>query len=72
MTDIKDGKFKNAGMKDGFIIVDINNVYVSSAEEVNKLYDAIISSDEYDHVMFISGVYPGSPRKVYYAVDIAQ
>lgn len=72
VTDIKDGKFKNAGMKDGFIIVDINNVYVSSAEEVNKLYDAIISSDEYDHVMFISGVYPGSPRKVYYAVDIAQ
>lgn len=72
VTDIKDGKFKNAGIKDGFIIVDINNVYVSSAEEVNKLYDAIISSDEYDHVMFISGVYPGSPRKVYYAVDIAQ
>lgn len=72
VTDLKDGRFKNAGMKDGFIIVDINNVYVSSAEEVNKLYDAIISSDEYDHVMFISGVYPGSPRKVYYAVDIAQ
>lgn len=72
VTDLKDGKFRNAGMKDGFIIVDINNVYVSSAEEVSKLYDAIISSDEYDHVMFISGVYPGSPRKVYYAVDIAQ
>ena len=39
---------------------------------MKKLYDAIVSSDEYDHVMFISGVYPGSPRKVYYAVDIAQ
>lgn len=72
VTDIKEGKFKDAGMRDGFIIVDINNVYVKSAEEVNKLYEAIVSSDEYDHVMFISGVYPGSPRKVYYAVDIAQ
>ncbi|MBD5209913.1 MAG: Do family serine endopeptidase [Barnesiella sp.] len=72
VTDIKDGKFKAAGMRDGFIIVDINNVYVKSAEDVEQLYDAIVSSDEYDHVMFISGVYPGSPRKVYYAVDIAQ
>lgn len=72
VTDLKDGKFKDAGMRDGFIIVDINNVYVKSAEEVDKLYEAIVSSDEYDHVMFISGVYPDSPRKVYYAVDIAQ
>lgn len=72
VTNIKDGKFKAAGMRDGFIIVDINNVYVKSAQEVEKLYDAIVSSDEYDHVMFISGVYPNSPRKVYYAVDIAE
>lgn len=72
VTDIKDGKFKSAGMRDGFIIVDINNVYVKSEDEVKKLYDSIVSSDEYDHVMFISGVYPGSPRKVYYAVDIAE
>ncbi|MDE6199046.1 MAG: PDZ domain-containing protein, partial [Muribaculaceae bacterium] len=72
VTDITDGKFRKAGIRDGFIIVDINNVYVKSADDMKKLYDAIISSDEYDHVMFISGVYPGSPRKVYYAVDIAQ
>ncbi len=72
VTGITDGKFKNAGIRDGFIIVDVNNVYVKSADDMKKLYDAIVSSDEYDHVMFISGVYPGSPRKVYYAVDIAQ
>ncbi len=72
VTDITDGRFKKAGIRDDFIIVDINNVYVKSADDMKKLYDAIISSDEYDHVMFISGVYPGSPRKVYYAVDIAQ
>jgi len=72
VTDITEGKFKDAGIRNGFIIVDINNVYVKSADDMKKLYDAIVSSDEYDHVMFISGVYPGSTRKVYYAVDIAQ
>lgn len=71
VTDVKNGRFKKAGIKDGFIIVDINNVYVTKADDVRKLYNSIISSDEYDHVMFISGVYPGSTRKHYYAVDIA-
>lgn len=72
VENISEGKFKNAGIKNGFIIVDINNVYVKTADEIKRLYDAIVSTDEYDHVMFISGVYPDSPRKVYYAVDIAQ
>lgn len=72
VVNIGEGKFNDAGIREGFIIVDINNVYVKSADDMKKLYDAIIASDEYDHVMFISGVYPGSPRKVYYAVDIAQ
>lgn len=71
VTDIKDGKFKKAGIRDGFIIVDINNSYVTKAEDVRKLFESIVSSDEYDHVMFISGVYPNSARKVYYAVDLA-
>lgn len=71
VTEVGEGKFKKAGIKPGFIIVDINNSYVTSADDMRRLYEAIVSSDEYDHVMFISGVYPDSPRKVYYAVDLA-
>lgn len=72
VTDIGEGRFKDVGMRDGFIIVDINNVYVKSGDDVKKLYDSIISSTEYDHVMFISGIYPGEMKKSFYAVDIAQ
>lgn len=71
VTDITKGKFKDAGIKNGFIIVDINNAYVTKADDVRRLYESIIASDDYDHVMFISGVYPDSPRKFYYAVDLA-
>ena len=67
---MKDGKFKDAGIKEGFIILDINNTRVNSQSDVEKIYDAIVKSDEYDKVMFITGVYP-TGKKVYYAVDLA-
>lgn len=71
VTEITDGKFKNAGIKAGFIILDINNSRVSSPEDVQKIYRAIMSDTSgYDKVMFITGIYPGG-RKVYYAVDLA-
>ncbi len=66
---VSNGKFKEAGIRDGFIIFDINNINVNSADDVKKVYDSIIESDEYDHVMFITGKYPGQ-RKQYYAVDL--
>ncbi|MDE6154785.1 MAG: Do family serine endopeptidase [Muribaculaceae bacterium] len=66
---VNNGKFKEAGIRDGFIIFDINNINVNSADDVKKVYDSIVQSDEYDHVMFITGKYPGG-RKQYYAVDL--
>lgn len=70
VESVQDGKFKKAGIRDGFIIFDINNMPVNSAADVEKVYDAIVQSDEYDHVMFITGSYSGK-RKQYYAVDLA-
>lgn len=72
VSGLKDGKFKDAGIKDGFIILDINNSRVSSPEDVENIYNAIMkSSSEYDKVMFITGIYP-TGKKVYYAVDLAE
>ncbi len=70
VTGLKDGKFKDAGIKDGFIILDINNARVTSQEDVEKIYNSIVKSDDYDHVMFITGIYP-TGKKVYYAVDLS-
>lgn len=71
VTGLKDGKFKEAGVKDGFIILDINNGRVNSADDVEKIYKAIMNSEEYDKVMFITGLYP-TGKKVYYAVDLTE
>lgn len=70
VKSVSKGKFKDAGIREGFIILDINNMIVNSTDDLRKIYDAIIESEDYDHVMFITGTYPGGKRRVFYAVDL--
>ena len=63
------GKFRDAGIKEGFVILDINNARVTTPDDVEEIYDAIMKGQDADKVMFITGLYP-TGRKVYYAVDL--
>ena len=70
VVGIKAGKFKSAGIRDGFIITDINNIPVDSRDDVENIYNQIMRSGDSDKVMFITGFYP-TGKKVYYAVDLS-
>lgn len=72
VTDLKDGKFKSAGIKDGCIILEVNGVRVKSKKELENLYNAIIKDDTSDKVMFIVGIYPSTLKKVPYAIDLSE
>lgn len=71
VAGLKAGKFKDAGIKEGFIILDINNQRINSQDDVEAIYKAIINSSDSDKVMFITGVYPTGAKK-YYAVDLSE
>lgn len=71
VTGLKAGKFKDAGIKEGFIILDINGKRVNSQDDVKTIYNSIINGPDSDKVMFISGVYP-TKVKEYYAVNLAE
>ena len=71
VTGIKDGAFREAGIKDGFIIVDINGRAVNTSDDVEMIYNQIMKSDDDDKVMFITGLYPNG-KKYYYAVNLSQ
>lgn len=72
VKDVRDGgKVKRAGIRPGFIITDINNVVVSTGKDIEKIYRSIVDQDEYDHVMFVTGIYPNSRKKAYFAIDLA-
>lgn len=68
---VKSGAVKDAGIKDGFVITDINGSTVNSSDDVERIYNAIMKNDGEDKVMFITGLYP-TGKKYYYAVNLAE
>lgn len=70
VAGLKAGKFKDAGIKDGFIVLDINGKRINSQDDVKSIYNSIMNSSDNDKVMFVSGIYP-TGAKDYYAVNLA-
>ena len=71
VTGIKNGNFRDAGIKEGFIITEINGHAVNSSDDVEAIYNNVMKNDTEDKVMFITGLYP-SGKKYYYAVNLAE
>ena len=67
---VKNGAVRDAGIKDGFVITDINGSTVNSSNDVERIYNSIMKNDGDDKVMFITGLYP-TGKKYYYAVNLA-
>ncbi|MDE6018370.1 MAG: Do family serine endopeptidase [Muribaculaceae bacterium] len=72
VTGLKNGPFKNAGVKEGFIITEINERPVKSSEDVENIYNRIMKDDSNeDKVMILKGIYTNG-KKEYYAVNLAE
>lgn len=71
VSGLTSGKFREAGISEGFIIIDINGQRIRTVEDIEKAYEAASHSSADDKVMFITGIYP-TGRKTYYAVDLAE
>ena len=72
VTGLKSGPFRNAGVKDGFVIIEINDRPVKSSEDVEAIYNQIMRDDNNeDKVMILKGIYP-TGKKGYYAVNLAE
>jgi hypothetical protein len=63
VTDIGVGKFRSAGIREGFIVTEINNKEVSSVSDI----ESILESSEGG--MYIEGIYPDG-LIAYYAIQL--
>lgn len=68
VTGIEDGRMKDAGVRDGFIILSINGQRVTSPDDIENIYKAIMHSDD-DKVLFVKGIYP-TGKQAFYAVTL--
>lgn len=70
VTGLKNGPIADSGIKEGFIITDVNGKSVNSSDDVESIYNSVMNNDSEDKVMIISGLYP-TGKKYYYAVNLA-
>ncbi|MBN2349650.1 MAG: Do family serine endopeptidase [Bacteroidales bacterium] len=59
VTDLRAGKLRTAGVKEGFIVTQINKVPVNTIEDVNKIIN------EKTGGIFIEGIYPDGSTEYY-------
>ena len=73
VSDLQTGKLKDAGIKNGFVIIKINDTRVSSEKDIAKIYKDLTSTkvSANESAMFIVGIYP-SGKTAYYAIDVNQ
>ena len=68
VAGVSDGKFREAGIRKGFVILAINNVSVDSPEEAGKIIEEVVNSAS-DKVLFIKGMNTRG-EIIYTAVDL--
>lgn len=68
VTGVDKGKFADAGIKKGFVILKVNGSKITSEEDMAKVLKAANQSPE--RALFISGYYM-SGRRANYAVDLS-
>ena len=70
VKSVTKGKFHEAGIKPGFIIVKINNQAIRSTEDVESALDAAVNTSDQFKVLNVAGLYPNG-KVTYYAINLA-
>ncbi|MDE6680612.1 MAG: trypsin-like peptidase domain-containing protein, partial [Muribaculaceae bacterium] len=70
ITGLKNGAIREAGVKEGFIITEINGRRVNTSDEVEQIYNSVMRNDDDDKVLILNGIYPNG-RKYYYAINLS-
>jgi len=63
VTDVNGGKFRSAGIREGFIVTQINNRAVNSVEDIENILETS------DGGVYIEGIYPDG-LIAYYAIRL--
>lgn len=71
VSAVKNGKLKNAGVQDNFIILKANNRAIRSVDDLSQVLNDALQASEQDKVLFLAGVKPNG-RVAYYAVNLSE
>ena len=69
VKEVKKGKFADAGIKAGYIILKVNNLRMKSEEDIKTALDSVKENEESNKVLWVSGFYPNG-QTAYYAIPL--
>lgn len=69
VENITNGKLKNLGIKNGFIILTANDARIDSPEKLNQIVEALLKQAPDERGLYLRGFYPND-RVRYYAIDL--
>ena len=69
VTAVNQGKFKEQGVQQGYIILKINNKTMSSVNDFEKVYN---DASKAKKALNIAGVYPTTGKIAYYKIDLSK
>ena len=69
VKDVSKGKFADAGIKSGYVILKINNLKMSSEEDIKTIVESMKDNEESNQVLWVSGFYPNG-KTAYYAIPL--
>lgn len=69
VKEVKKGKFADAGIKAGYVILKVNNLRMTSEEDLKTLLESVNGNEESNKVLWVSGFYPNG-QTAYYAIPL--
>ena len=69
VTGVSSGKMKEAGIRQGFIILTANGVRMNKVEDLEGVLQQAVKTPE--QVIFLTGMFP-SGKRVNYAVNLSE
>jgi Do/DeqQ family serine protease len=69
VNDLTNGKLKEAGIRNGFVILTANDARIESPETFTKIVETILKQAPDDRALYIKGLYPND-RVRFYAIDL--
>ena len=69
VSKISNGKLKQSGIKNGFIILTANDNRLRTSSDLEEIVSVLLKQDPDDRGLFIKGFYPNG-RIEYYALDL--
>ncbi|MCM1290995.1 MAG: Do family serine endopeptidase [Prevotella sp.] len=70
VQEVKAGPFKEAGVKAGYIVIEVNGQKVSTPDDIELIYNRVMKGDD-DKVLVLHGIY-STGKKAYYAVNLEE